>query len=305
MNAWPLFVLPALGACAGVAAWGAVSPTSQLFGPALHRTPSASLIALTFDDGPNPAYTPQFLSLLERYGAPATFFLVGRFAQACPQLVREIADRGHSIGNHTQTHVNLAWLPAWRIADELRACQDSILRALGFERDAAPILIRPPFGYRGPQLWSAMRTVGLRGVAMWSLTCYDWKPQPAARLIKRLGLVAERSGLPAAAAAEKNSHHAGESLPATPGAEQKSSHGEERRANRGGEGPPPATAGTKEKSHHGGEVVVLHDGDARQLGADRRHVLAALEYWLPRWRDAGFEFVTMNSLVGASSPRVS
>jgi peptidoglycan/xylan/chitin deacetylase (PgdA/CDA1 family) len=262
MNAWPLFVLPAVGACAGVAAWGAVSPTSQLFGPTLHRTPDASLIALTFDDGPNPAYTPQFLSLLERYRAPATFFLVGRFAQACPELVREIADRGHSIGNHTQTHVNLAWLPAWRIADELKACQDSILRALGFERDATPVLVRPPFGYRGPQLWSAIRRVGLRGVAMWSLTCYDWKPQPAARLIKRLGLVAERSGLPA----------------------------------------PP---GMEKKSDHGGEVVMLHDGDARRLGADRRHVLAALEYWLPRWRDAGFEFVTMNSLAGASSPRTS
>ena len=47
----------------------------------------------------------------------------------------------------------------------------------------------------------------------------------------------------------------------------------------------------------GGEVVLLHDGDARRLGADRRHVLAALEFWLPRWRDAGFEFVTMNQLV--------
>jgi hypothetical protein len=44
---------------------------------------------------------------------------------------------------------------------------------------------------------------------------------------------------------------------------------------------------------------VLHDGDARRLGADRRHVLAALEYWLPRWREAGFDFVTMNSLAGA------
>jgi peptidoglycan/xylan/chitin deacetylase (PgdA/CDA1 family) len=264
-----------------VAAWGAVSPTSELFGPTLHHTPDASLIALTFDDGPNPAYTPQFLRLLERYGAPAAFFLVGRFAQACPQLVREIADRGHSIGNHTQTHANLAWLPAWRIADELKACQDSILRALGFERDAAPVLMRPPFGYRGPQLWSAMRTVGLRGVAMWSLTCYDWKPQPAARLIKRLGRVSERSGLPAAEGTGKTSHRGGERPPATAGPQQKSNHGGESRAN------------------HGGEIVVLHDGDARQLGADRQHVLAALEYWLPRWRDAGFEFVTMNSLLGA------
>ena len=256
MSAWPLFVWPAVGACAGVAAWGAVSPTSELFGPTLHHTPDASRIALTFDDGPNPACTPQLLDLLERQRAPATFFLVGRFARACPQLVREIADRGHNIGNHTETHVNLAWLPSWRIAEELRACQDSILRTVGFERDAAPILMRPPYGYRGPQLWTAVRRVGLRGVAMWSLTSYDWKPQPAARLIQRLERLAER---------------------------RQSA----------------APAGAEGKSLRGGEIVVLHDGDARKLGADRRHVLAALEYWLPRWRDAGFEFVTMNQLVRA------
>jgi len=254
-----------------VAAWGAVSSTSQLFGPTLHHTPDASQIALTFDDGPNPAHTPQFLKLLERYGAPATFFLVGRFARSCPDLVREIADRGHSIGNHTETHVNLAWLPAWRIEEELQACQDSILRALGFERDAAQILMRPPFGYRGPQLWSAVRHVGLRGVAMWSLKSYDWKLQPPARLIERLRRVGEgRRSLEAAAREEKFAHGDKDAL-------------------RG-------AVGIEEKRDHGGDIVLLHDGDARRLGADRTYVLAALEYWLPRWRDAGFEFVTMNQL---------
>lgn len=246
MNAWPLFVLPAAGAFAGIAAWGAVSSTSELFGATLHHTPNPSLIALTFDDGPNPACTPELLRLLERHRAVATFFLIGRFARACPELVREIADRGHDTGNHTQTHINLTWLPPARIADELRAGQESICSALGSRQDAAPILMRPPYGYRGPQLWSALRRAGLRGVAMWSLICHDWKPQPAARLIQRLGPVARQK-----------------------------------------------------KASHGGEVVLLHDGDARQLGADRRHLLVALEHWLPRWRDAGFEFVTMNPLAGS------
>jgi peptidoglycan/xylan/chitin deacetylase (PgdA/CDA1 family) len=273
MNAWPFFLFSAAGACAGLAAWGAVSSTSELFGPTLHHTPDASLIALTFDDGPNPALTPQLLGLLERHRAPATFFLIGRFARACPELVREIADRGHSLGNHTETHANLAWLPPRRIAGELRACQDSIASALGSGQNAAPVLMRPPFGYRGPQLWSAIQSVGLRGVAMWSLTCYDWKRQPPARLIKRLALVTERSPI----------------VPAE-GREGESARIAERR---------PAVADRHEKSIPGGEVVVLHDGDARRLGGDRRHVLAALEYWLPRWRDAGFDFVTMNPLAGA------
>ncbi len=292
MNAWPLFVWPAVAACASVAAWGAVSGTSELFGPALHHTPDASVIALTFDDGPNPECTPQLLRLLERYRAPATFFLVGRLARACPQLVAEVADRGHSLGNHTETHANLAWLPAWRIAEELRACQESILRALGFERDAAPILMRPPFGYRGPQLWGAVRDVGLRGVAMWSLKCYDWRPQPAERLIKRLERVAERSRPRVAAITQKKLGEGGERPLPWPAATQEKSDYR-------GERPPAATPGIEKNSDQGGEIVLLHDGDARRPGADRSHVLAALEYWLPRWRDAGFEFVTMNELAGA------
>lgn len=267
MNSWPLIVLPALGACAGVAAWGAVSSTSQLFGPTLHRTPKPSQIALTFDDGPNPAQTPQLLELLERYQTPASFFVIGRFARDCPELVREIADRGHIVCNHTETHVNLTWLPPWRIAEELRACQHSILRALGFERDAAPKFMRPPFGYRGPQLWSAVKNVGLDGVAMWSLKCFDWKPQSAERLIERLAIIVERNGTISASLKQR----------------------------------PPAPASSRSAnsdfiSRNGGEIVLLHDGDARKQGSDRHHVLAALEYWLPRWRDAGFEFVTMNQV---------
>jgi peptidoglycan/xylan/chitin deacetylase (PgdA/CDA1 family) len=255
MNAWPILLSAAAAAGAGVAAWGGVYPTSEIFGPALHHTLDAATIALTFDDGPNPACTPQLLALLERYDAPATFFLVGRFARACPEFVREIAGCGHTIGNHTETHPNLAWMPAWRIADELKACQDSIFRALRSGPEAVPFCMRPPFGYRGPQLWTALRSVGLRTVVMWSLGSYDWRHHSAPRLIERLGEVVRRSRVDSTRA--------------------------------GGRG------------RRGGQIVLLHDGDFRQLGADRAHVLAALEHWLPRWRDAGFEFVTMSQLTAA------
>jgi peptidoglycan/xylan/chitin deacetylase (PgdA/CDA1 family) len=60
---------------------------------------------------------------------------------------------------------------------------------------------------------------------------------------------------------------------------------------------PAKERGGERGRERGGDIVLLHDGDFRQLGADRSYVLAALEYWLPRWRDAGFEFVTMNELV--------
>ena len=240
---------------AGVAAWGAVSPTSQLFGPALCRTSRTNQIALTFDDGPNPAVTPQLLALLDRHNVRATFFLVGRFSRACPELVRETAARGHVIGNHTETHPNLALSSTRCVEDELVRCQESIASALARAGDAdtIPQWLRPPFGYRFPHVWRAARRAGLRGIATWSLTAYDWKPQPSEQLIARLARVSERA----------------------------------RRAG-------------KTSSSSGGEVVLLHDGDYRGLGADRAHVLAALEHWLPRWQNGGFEFVTIDEVAGAA-----
>src|SRR5580692_7497179 len=85
-------------AVAGVAAWSAVAPSSQVFGPTIWRTSSARKMALTFDDGPNPAVTPLLLDLLDRHSVRATFFLIGKFARACPELVREISARGHVLG---------------------------------------------------------------------------------------------------------------------------------------------------------------------------------------------------------------
>ena len=73
----------------------------------MRHTPSPKKIALTFDDGPNPAVTPRLLELLDRYSVPATFFLIGKFVRECPGLVQEMSARGHLLGNHTETHANL------------------------------------------------------------------------------------------------------------------------------------------------------------------------------------------------------
>jgi peptidoglycan/xylan/chitin deacetylase (PgdA/CDA1 family) len=251
LTPWPIVLPAAAGIAAGVAAWGAVHHSSQLFGPALCRTRRASQIALTFDDGPNPSITPGLLALLEKRDVRATFFLVGRFARACPALVREIAARGHTIGNHTETHPNLVLCSLRRVQDEIARCQASIVGALHATATEPPKWLRPPFGYRLPHVWTAARRAGLAGVVMWSLTAYDWKPQPPERLIARLAHVAQRRAIAAAG--------------------------------------------------QGGEIVLLHDGDFRRLGADQGHVLVALEHWLPRWQDAGFEFVTIDQAAGATA----
>ena len=178
-------VLAGIPASAGGLAWGAYHPASPLFGPVLRRLPSAHTIALTFDDGPNPAVTPRLLDLLDRHNARATFFLIGRFARACPDIVREIAGRGHAIGNHTETHPHLVFLPMRRVLAELVECQQSI----GVITGTMPSLMRPPFGGRGPQLPAAIKESGLKKVVTWTLMGHDWSPGGKQRLIARLSRV--------------------------------------------------------------------------------------------------------------------
>src|SRR6516164_1424691 len=102
MDPWMIGVPSAIAAgLAGLTAYGAVDPRAQLFGPTICRTPSASKLALTFDDGPNPLITPQLLDLFAEHNVQATFYLVGKFVRQCPELTKEIGARGHAIGNHT------------------------------------------------------------------------------------------------------------------------------------------------------------------------------------------------------------
>lgn len=191
------------------------------------------MIALTFDDGPNPASTPALLDLFDRYGVRGTFFMIGRHVRANPELAAEVAARGHAIGNHTETHPNLMWLPPGRIRDELTRCQDAIYRATG--RQAA--WMRPPFGFRGPQLAPVVRQGGWSGVALWTRILFDWKPQPPEPIIRRLARA------------------------------------------------------------RGGDIVLMHDGHHVDGNADRSHVVRALEYWVPRWVNAGYGFATVDELV--------
>ena len=87
--------------------YASVWPTSQIFG----RT----LIALTFDDGPNDAATPELLDVLARHGVRATFFAIGNFVRQRPEITRAVAAAGHLLGNHTMSHPKLSMEPAARV----------------------------------------------------------------------------------------------------------------------------------------------------------------------------------------------
>lgn len=148
-------------------------PRGQLVGKNLLRLPASTEdrreIALTFDDGPDPEVTPRVLDLLDKAGARATFFCIGRRVEAHPEIAAEIARRGHLVENHTHTHPNLfaCYLPP-ALQSEIKRAQQAIESATG----RRPLLFRAPAGLRNPFLdWVLYRT-GLRLVT-WTRRGFD------------------------------------------------------------------------------------------------------------------------------------
>lgn len=166
----------AAAAAAGLAIYQGQYPTAQLYGRTVHRERDAGRrIALTYDDGPNPVWTPPLLDLLDRHEAKATFFLIGKWADREPGLIREIVARGHAIGNHTFSHPTMPAHGAKRIREELEACRAAVV-ASGetFSRVDGAMLMRPPYGRRRPGTLKTMRAEGYVPVT-WSITGYDWR----------------------------------------------------------------------------------------------------------------------------------
>ncbi len=191
MKRGALGVLGAAGAAAGFAWYHGQVPTSQLYGPTICRVPEAGKrIALTYDDGPNPRHTEELMGLFERYGARGTFFLMGRWAEREPGLVRALAERGHAIGNHTFSHPTMPLCSSAVIRDELRRCREAVEAAgPGFSEIDGEALMRPPFGRRRPGTLRTMREEGYVPV-LWSVTCFDWRPRETAETIARRALKA-------------------------------------------------------------------------------------------------------------------
>lgn len=131
-----------------------------------------NLCALTFDDGPS-LNTPQLLDMLNEYGIPATFFLLGKQAERYPALVQRIVAEGHEVGNHSYSHPNLRLLSPANKAHEI-ARTDAILRSLG----ASPSFVRPPYGSYDTSTVTAAEELGL-SIMLWSLDSRDWKSLPA------------------------------------------------------------------------------------------------------------------------------
>lgn len=182
---WPA----ALGALAGthlVAAVAGMLPRSRLLGPNLDRLPRERAergeVSLTFDDGPDPEVTPRVLDLLDRTGARASFFLVGRRAARHPELTAEIVRRGHRVENHTWSHTHRFALLGPRGA---MAEIDRAQRELGERTGRTPEYFRPPAGIRSPWLGPLLDRRGLC-LASWTRRGLDTVTADPQRVVRRL-----------------------------------------------------------------------------------------------------------------------
>jgi peptidoglycan-N-acetylglucosamine deacetylase len=186
-----LGAIGAAGLVAGGYAYASLWPGSRIFGSALIAPARAGELALTFDDGPNPKWTPRLLDVLCEHGVKATFFVLGGRAQTEPELVRRIAAEGHLIGNHSWSHPNLARTGASKIREELTRTSDTLEQITG-ERVK---YFRPPFGARRPVVFRIARELGLR-VVTWNAMTSDWSEPSADRIVgeltKKIGQLGRR-----------------------------------------------------------------------------------------------------------------
>lgn len=126
-------------------------------------------VALTFDDGPDPVYTPQVLEILAEHGATATFFVVGRRVRRHPEIVAQMVAAGHAVGSHSETHPDPSLVSPRRLLADYRSGRVTLQRALGQDTR----LFRPPMGHVGLTGAGVIRRAGLRPW-LWTINPLDW-----------------------------------------------------------------------------------------------------------------------------------
>ncbi len=134
-------------------------------------------VALTFDDGPNECYTMELLEGLKSREVRATFFLIGKKAEECPDIVKEIQKDGHLIGNHSYDHVNLSEMTEGAACEQIEKTNQVIEEITG----EAPQYLRPPFGSYKKNLDADMNMVEV----LWDVDPRDWS-------VKNTGMVVSR-----------------------------------------------------------------------------------------------------------------
>jgi len=168
------------------------SVRSSFFVRTLWRAPEATnAVALTFDDGPDPAYTNRVLDILAEHEAPAAFFVVGHRARAHPELVARAHSAGHVIGNHTESHSVLLHCRLWsKLRSEIAACNAAIQSVIG----STPTMFRSPHGFKNPALADVVREQGMTVVG-WQVRGCDAVSNNAQAIESRVVELTEPGGI--------------------------------------------------------------------------------------------------------------
>ena len=143
----------------------------RVLGTLTHVRTSEPLAALTFDDGPHPDSTPRLLDVLEKHGARATFFMLGKSAELYPEIVKRAGEAGHALGVHGWDHASFPLLSGRERREQIRACA----RVLGAHGRR---LLRPPYGHQSFASRLDALLLGYRVVA-WNIAAWDWLDREA------------------------------------------------------------------------------------------------------------------------------
>lgn len=147
-----------------------------------NKTISKDQVSVTFDDGPNPEFTPQVLKLLKDYDAKATFFCIGKNIEKYPSLFQEIIDQGHSVGNHTYSHANnFGFFSSEKVISELQKTNVIADKIAGLKLK----LYRPAFGITNPPIKKALKVTGMRSIG-WSKRSFDTTRLLEQNILKRI-----------------------------------------------------------------------------------------------------------------------
>jgi peptidoglycan/xylan/chitin deacetylase (PgdA/CDA1 family) len=175
-------------------AWNPAKPMAKFFWyeNVVHRVPTTEkVVAITYDDGPHPVFTPQILDILDKYHVKATFFMIGSQMERYPGIVKEVLKRGHVIANHTYTHPrNIEADTAPQIIRELELCEQVIERMTG--RRAC--LFRPPRGLVDSTVFTIAQEEGYQTI-LWTV-CADHHDAPTPELMaKRVSKLIKPGGI--------------------------------------------------------------------------------------------------------------
>lgn len=152
----------------------------RMYSPVItHVETPEPVVALTFDDGPHPVYTPKVLEVLKKHGAKATFFMIGESAHRYPHVVRQVAESGHAIGNHTWAHVNLT-----RVGSRIERLR--LMRSGAKEvKPYCLRLFRPPYGAHNKQILLDAFILRCKTI-LWSASAQDWVLQEPEEIAQKI-----------------------------------------------------------------------------------------------------------------------